>query len=177
MSLPVQPKDSDTCAPVIFWWDNFDRFVDTGTGAGSIHNTPAIAFQEETCDTVKRQDITIKRSKRTSLLDADAVLLKRAKIDPKRNPNLFAGHEKPVESEGTSQNFSFERLLCLWKLLRKVNENDQIHSKFSGFVINHIQNELKKTVMTYLPPIETITEYGTIFEMFQRSRQMSKHAT
>ena len=39
MALPIQPKDATSIAPVVFWYDNFDKFVDTGTGAGSIHNT------------------------------------------------------------------------------------------------------------------------------------------
>ena len=42
MALPIQPKNSESSAPTIFWWDNFDRFVDTGSEGGSIHNTPGI---------------------------------------------------------------------------------------------------------------------------------------
>ena len=175
MTLPVQPRDSAACAPVIFWWDNFDKFVDTGTGAGSIHNTPGIAFQEETYETVRRKDTSIKRSKRTSLLDTEVVPLKRLKIDSKKNPSKFVQENNAVESGETTKSCLSDNLLCLWRLLRKLHENDQIYAKFSGFVINLIQRELKKTVMTYLPPIETpITEYGTLFEMFHRSQQMSK---
>ena len=47
ISLPLQPKTSTSVAPIIFWWDNFDRFVDTGSGGGSVHNTPGVAFQEK----------------------------------------------------------------------------------------------------------------------------------
>ena len=45
LSLPLQPEFSFSQVPIIFWWDNFDRFVDNLTGGGSIHNTPGIAFQ------------------------------------------------------------------------------------------------------------------------------------
>ena len=32
MTLLIQPKNPESSAPTIFWWDNFDRFVDAGTG-------------------------------------------------------------------------------------------------------------------------------------------------
>ena len=36
------------------------------------------------------------------------------------------------------------------------------------------QIQQKRTVMTYLPPIETpITDYGTLFEMFYRSEKLA----
>ena len=154
-----------------------DRFVDTGTGDGSIHNTPGIAFQEETSDTVRQKDLSINRSKRTSLIDEEALPLKRLKIDPKRNPaNFDVEYDRVLESEDISKSTSSDRLLCLWKLLRKLNEKYQIYSKFSGFVID-LEVEQKKTVMTYLPPIETpITEYGTLFELFHRSEKMAKQS-
>ena len=47
MTLPIQPKNPESSAPTIFWRDNFDQFVDTGTGGGSTQNTPGITFQEK----------------------------------------------------------------------------------------------------------------------------------
>ena len=63
MTLTIQPKNPESYAPTIFWWDNFDQFVDTGTGDGSIHNTPRIAFQEEISNTVRQKNLSINRSK------------------------------------------------------------------------------------------------------------------
>ena len=37
-----------------FWWDNFDRNIETASGAGSSHNKPGIMFQEESVCTVMR---------------------------------------------------------------------------------------------------------------------------
>ena len=48
--LPIQPGSP----PTVFWWDNFDRFVDDNVGVGSIHNTPGIAFQKEMEDTLQQ---------------------------------------------------------------------------------------------------------------------------
>ena len=119
------------------------------------------------------------RSKQTSLIDEEVLPLNRLKIDPKRNlANFNTEYDKVLESEDISKSTSSDRLLCLWKLLRKLNEKDQIYSKFSGFIIDLIQVEEKKTVMTYLPPIETpITEYGTLFELFHRSEKLAKQST
>ena len=85
MRLTIHPE---SYAPTIFWWDSFGRFVDTDTGGGSIQNTPGIAFQEETSNTVRRKDLSINRSKRTSLIHEEALPLKRLKIDPKRKIRL-----------------------------------------------------------------------------------------
>ena len=118
------------------------------------------------------------RSKQTSLIDEEVLPLNRLKIDPKRNlANFNTEYDKVLESEDISKSTSSDRLLCSWKLLRKLNKKDQIYSKFSGFIIDLIQAEQKKTVMTYLPPIETpITEYGTLLELFHRSNKMAKQS-
>ena len=51
MRLPIQPKDHST-VPTLFWFDNYDSFIDNNTGADSIHNTPGIAFQEEVSSSI-----------------------------------------------------------------------------------------------------------------------------
>ena len=71
MALPIQPKDASSIVPLVLWFDNFDKFVDNTTGAGSIHNTPGVAFQEETSSTVRRPNISIPKSKRRSLTMGD----------------------------------------------------------------------------------------------------------
>lgn len=158
--------------PTIFWLDNFDKSVETITGSGSIHNTPGIAFQEVSLNTSIREELSISRSKRTSLPIDQEPPMKRFKIDPKKNPANFSCSD-PQSSE-SKENAYFTKIFCLWKLLRKFYENDQLYSRFSGFVINIIQKQQEKTVITYLPPIETpITDYGTLFEMFHRSEQIA----
>ena len=115
------------------------------------------------------------RSKQTSLIDEEVLPLNRLKIDPKRNlANFNTEYDKVLESEDISKSTSSNRLLCLWKLLRKLKKKDQTYSKFYGFIIDLLQADQKKTVMTYLPRIETlITEYGTLFELFHRVEKMA----
>ena len=133
---------------------------------------PSITLQEQSADTLRRQESNINRSKRTSLANEQGPPLKRFKIDPKKNPAIFsAGSDGSSDSEGVSYS---SNILYLWKIIRKINEKDQLYSKFCGFVIDLIKTEQKRTVMTYLPPIETpITDYGTLFEMFYRSEKMA----
>jgi hypothetical protein len=49
---------------------------------------------------------------------------------------------------------------------------------YAGFVIKCFQQEeCKKTVLTYLPPIEKpITDYGALFEVIARASHLSKEA-
>ena len=73
-----------------FWWDNFDRNIETVSGAGSIHNTPGIVFQEQskstiTCDT----NVSIPKSKRRSITTQEEYHHSTT-INPKAEPPSFA---------------------------------------------------------------------------------------
>ena len=51
-----------------FWWDNFDRNIETASGAGSSHNKPGIMFQEESACTVNsNENVSISKSKSCSV--------------------------------------------------------------------------------------------------------------
>ena len=56
MDLPLLPDGWVTKVPTVFWWDNFDRNIETTTGAGSIHNTPGVVFQEKTEHCIERNE-------------------------------------------------------------------------------------------------------------------------
>lgn len=56
MVLPIQAQVSESSDPIMFWWDNFEWFVDTSTEGGSIQNTPGIAFQEGLDDRMRWKD-------------------------------------------------------------------------------------------------------------------------
>eukprot|EP00795_Rhopilema_esculentum_P007883 gene7883-13766_t len=68
LNLPLLPSDTTQKVATSFWWDNFDRNIETSSGASSLHNTPGILFQEETDNVRIREDaVNISRSKRRSL--------------------------------------------------------------------------------------------------------------
>ena len=170
--LPIQPKSQSSFVPTVFWFDNFDSFVDNNTGAGSIHNTPGVAFQEENEMTVRRPDISKEKTKRRSLPSKiDEPCPKVPRINPKKNPENTKGgsHDsKPVDSWS---------LLSLWKAARFTCRNDQRYSRYAGFVIKGSKQSKNKTVLTYLPPIERpITDYGTLFEILNRAGRLSAEA-
>ena len=146
--LPIQPKNQCSVVPTVFWFDNYDAFVDNNTGADSIHNTPGIAFQEETLDSVRRSTVSIPKSRKRSLDDeSDSPSQKIPKIKPKTNPPLLSNAS---QNPKTNKN----QLLSLWKTLRYNFRGDQRFSRYTGFVIQVSKTSQPKTVMTYLPPIE-----------------------
>ena len=57
LPLPICPIDEESKVLTTFWWDNFDRNIETASGAGSIHNTPGIMFQEESACTANRNEM------------------------------------------------------------------------------------------------------------------------
>ena len=54
LPLPICPIDEESKVSTTFWWDNFDRNIETASGPGSIHNTPGAMFQEESACTVSQ---------------------------------------------------------------------------------------------------------------------------
>ena len=171
LSLPIQPKDSTCTVPTVFWFDNFDSFVDNNTGAGSIHNTPGVAFQEETSSTHRRSADTVPKSKKRSISNSEeGPAAKISKINPKKNPKHFMNNNNEESGENNE-------LLSLWKAARYKFRNDQRYSRFSGFIIECSKEDKNKTVLTYLPPIEKpITDYGTLFEILTRAERLSSEA-
>jgi hypothetical protein len=74
----------------IFWWDNFDRSIETASGSGSIHNTPGVAFQEVSSQAVNREEnISIPMSKRRSISLINKPKATGVKVNPKTNPPKF----------------------------------------------------------------------------------------
>ena len=92
MSLysPVMPIDAESKVTTTFWWDNFDRNIETASGAGSIHNTPGIVFQEQSKSTITRDtNVSIPNSKRRSITTQEEYHHSTT-INPKAEPPSFA---------------------------------------------------------------------------------------
>lgn len=87
LNLPLCPANSESQVTTTFWWDNFDRNIETASGAGSIHNTPGIVFQEESSGTVTRDNnVSIPKSKRRSLKLQEDEQVPVSTIKPKTDP-------------------------------------------------------------------------------------------
>ena len=158
----------------IFWWDNFDRNIETASGSRSIHNTPGIAFQEVSSQAVNREEnISIPMSKRRSISLVDKPKATGMKVNPKTNPPKF--DEEMCEEINNNADEVATKLLTIWKTVRNLSANDQIHPRFVGWIISLFQKaESHATKMTYLPPVQApITEYETIVQVFLTSRKLS----
>eukprot|EP00794_Sanderia_malayensis_P002237 gene2237-2552_t len=166
LNLPLHPADEGSKVSTIFWWDNFDRNIETSSGSGSIHNTPGIVFQEASEACIKRSnEVSIPMSKRRSLPAMPAEEVSNFRINPKTEPPKLASNE--TSSSGDISEGIAPKLLTTWKLARYLNSEDQNTPRFVGWVINHFKkNESQPTTMTYMPPIETpITDYATFVKI------------
>ena len=155
----------------MFWWDNFDRNIETSSGGGSIHNTPGIVFQEQSSDTLwQNREINIPQSNKRSIQLQEIEPI-RVSVNPKTNPGLFIG-PMPVQTK-LEKHKEVVKLHNLWKVLRLIYSVEQVHPRFAGWLITKFQiPQSFQTVMAYLPPIQRpITEFGTIIEMFVTSRE------
>ena len=91
LPLPICPIDEESKVLTTFWWDNFDRNIETVSGAGSIHNTPGIMFQEESAWTVNRnENVSIPKSKRRCVRLEDVRPIQATSINPRKDPPSFA---------------------------------------------------------------------------------------
>ena len=96
--------------------------------------------------------------------------LSKVKIDKKREPVSEDFSDVVKQPEEVSK---FEAILLLWTILRKLSFSDQIIPSFSGYAVQEQSisinaADLKKTSLTYLPPINSpVTHYDTIYKLFK----------
>ena len=96
----------------IFWWDNFNRNIETASGSESIHNTPGIAFQEVSSQAVNREEnISIPMLKRRSISLVDKLKATGVKVNPKTNPPKF---DEMCEEINNADEVA-TKLLTIWK--------------------------------------------------------------
>ena len=153
MSLysPVMPIDAESKVTTTFWWDNFDTNIETASGAGSIHNTPGIVFQEQSKSTITRDtNVSIPKSKRRSITTQEEYHHSTT-INPKAEPPSFAESIAINVEQETEEKCN--NLLLLWKSARYLCSADQLNPRFVGWVILLFKKTAsKETKMTYLPP-------------------------
>lgn len=137
----------------IFWWDNFNRNVETSSGTGSIHNTPGIAVQEESTGTVlQKEDVSIPKTKRRWVKPSAAEIQPSVKIRSKVSPPSFAG--KDISQYRNDSQKLCEKLLLTWKSVRYLNSRNQRNPRFVGWIVHKFQRaHSEATKITYLPPI------------------------
>ena len=169
--LPLVPRNGTDSVLTFFWWDNFD--VKKENAQGSLHTTHGIAYQEESNQSIELQVVAdIPRSGRRAV-SYESTSLSQRKIVPHKNPVLFGG---VVEEEENTTQIHVDRLLLLWRLMRKVSiVPTQTVARFVGWVLQTQGTpDSKCTRITFLPPIRNpITEYSTIIECIKQSQRLA----
>ena len=163
--LPLQPKDHQ---PVYthFWVDNFDIKVDKQVGGGSINTTHLMVFQDSSQGIyVKGNTPSIER-KRNRKIFLEDLNINSFSVDRKKNPpKIFPQSQIETYDSGFNKKFFF------WIFLRKQMSSNQTIPIFKGWNLQlkmKKEVQLKKTVETFLPPINSkVTEFRTIKKYMQ----------
>ena len=152
--------------------------LETQTGKGALNSTHLVAFQEESQNSVARNNkFFLPRTKRRSLerIAQDPIEII---ADPKREPPSISN---TLTVDGGLEICRYVSNYMLWIVIRKLNTLDQIVSTFAGWNTHvkktKLTSPLKKTVMTYLPPINSkVTEFDTIYRYFEYQQQLAAEA-
>ena len=151
-ALPLKPASGTETVLTYFWVDNFDINLKTQTGKGALNSTHLVAFQEESQNSVARNNkIFLPRTKRRSLerIAQDPIEII---ADPKREPPSISN---TLTVNGGLEISRYVSSYMLLIVIRKLNTLDQIVSTFAGWNTHvkktKLTSPLKKTVMTYLP--------------------------
>ena len=177
-ALPLKPASGTETVLTYFWVDNFDMNLETQTGKGALNSTHLVVFQEESQNSIARNNkIFLPRTKRRSLerIAQDPVEII---ADPKReSPSI----SKTLTVDGGPEISRYVSNYMLWIVIRRLNTLDQIVSTFAGWNTHvkktKLTSPLKKTVMTYLPPINSkVAELDTIYCYFEYLQQLAAEA-
>lgn len=174
--LPVKPATPDNTVLTYFWVDNFDMNIETQTGHGAINSTHMIAFQEESFSTdTPEQYIQFERRKKR-LLESHQTELEEIVVNPRKEPPPLT--DWAVEETILNKSFFSANYFC-WIIIRKLNAGDQNVSSYSGWCTQvrkyRLAIPLKKTVVRYLPPIESkVTEFPTIYRYLLYLQRLSR---
>eukprot|EP00112_Aurelia_sp_Birch-Aquarium-sp1_P017646 Seg411.7 transcript_id=Seg411.7/GoldUCD/mRNA.D3Y31 product="hypothetical protein" protein_id=Seg411.7/GoldUCD/D3Y31 len=137
---------------------------------------PAAEGNKSIGTVLRKEDVSIPKTKRRSVKPSAAEIQPSVKIRSKVSPPSFAG--KDISQYRNDSQKLCEKLLLTWKSVRYLNSRNQRNPRFVGWIVHKFQRaHSEATKMTYLPPILTpITEYATIIEMFHVSRQLAKQS-
>ena len=178
-TLPLKPKSEKHTILTVFWADNFDMNLKTATGHGAVHSTHMVAFQEESkFSEIKHHRLKLARTKKRHVEDKREGSVD-IHINPRKEPSPLSQISKTQED---LPRLSFQLLYLAWMVLRNVNSGDQvIPSLFAWKMklrsVGLPQESIKKTVTTYLPPVNAkVTDFSTIYSYLLYMQQLADEA-
>ena len=174
-TLPLKSNTHMDTVLTFFWVDNFDLNIETQTGHGAINSTHMVAFQEEESVAVQRKMNLKFERRKTRRLSMPQTPSSNVMVDPKKEPPSLRSQ---VVSQRRSSTAELSANYLLWIIIRKLNEADQVVSSYAGWrtiIRKHsMQASPRKTVMTYLPPINgKVTNFDTISQYLCYLQQLA----
>ena len=85
--LPLIPVDSTSKVKIFFWWDNFD--CNKETIEGSVHTCHGVAFQEESAESMERNQVFEVPESKTRTISVVPIDLPKRKVTPRKSQRLF----------------------------------------------------------------------------------------
>ena len=159
-ALNLKPRTETDVVLTYFWVDNFDILVERQSGGGSVNTTHLMAFQEaSTSSRESIETLQLPYSKKRIISESSIEQVKVTFVNQRKEPPLFpSAYHTSIDCS----KFRIQYLIWVW--LRHQNRFDQIIPNFSGWLLqNRDSSNLRKTDMTYLPPIDAkVTEFSTI---------------
>ena len=173
--------EGETQALTYWWADNFNQTLDSTSCHGVISSTH-VEFSEQANETVTDPLIlSVPRSKRRSLPEASNLVLPEVRINKLNEPVIVSTSLSESDRNNLQEKVdSFERFYMVWVILRLLNSADPelpMLSSWSIRVQKKIQNynNLQKTKLTYLPPINApITDFATMAKVFETVQERAK---
>ena len=176
-NLKIKPTNDETIL-IVFWADNFNMQRDTVSGKTFLDITNIVAFQEnDSWSALPKNTSSVPKSKQRSIPCDQSRITDAPIVDAKKEPTVFSKGE--VNQRVNPDDVKIvTRTIKIWCVLRYLMCNDQTIPMLSGWLTDlrnwNPEIPVRKTHETFLPPITTsITEYGTIFKLFQQLQELS----
>ncbi len=177
-TLPLKPLADNRLVMTFFWADNFDLNLETSSGHGAINSTHMIAFEEESEFTIHGGErVQLERTRKRSLhLHTEEP--SDIQVNPKKEPPIFNTF---ITNESLMKGNPSENLFLTWMILRKLNFKDQTISSYFAWKMKlrsiAVTGTIKKTLMTYLPPINSkVTDFNTINQYLMYMQKLANEA-
>ena len=154
--LPLNPVILNEVVLSLFWVDNFDLTTDTQYGGGALNITTLMAFQEGQAQDSQNVNVSVPRKASRRLSSEDPSMKVTRRVDQQMVPpttNMYIVPEK-----FNFDDTKFMTSYIMWIYARRENSFDQIVPIFSGFqtkIRTATGLPIRKTVATYLPPINS----------------------
>ena len=162
-------------------FDNFDQYINTLSGAGSIHTAHGIMLQEISDMTLQSQTENLpsqvqqikKRTKERSISFKINTELPDCYVTNRDSPNIVV--DKGIDECDKLSFDDSKKCFTIYYMLREINSSNQLIPGLSGFLTCIGKKPKNLTRIDYYPVIQKpITDYNTVQEVLRYSQEASE---